>query len=391
MSPHRPRLADLCLTGALGLALACGAPRTQENAPPTGFGQLALSAVDPPKSAPRAGEADEVHVRITQVTAHHSGSGWVPVIVLVPPAEVNLLTLDTPQTALDLGLVNLLPGTVTQIRLFVSAEEGANYIHLKGTDPTATIPLKVPSGVQSGIKINGPFEITECNRTSVTLDFDGNKSIWYHPTGRGDEWILRPVIHVKEIAADPAGCQPPAPPAQPQACGEGLPECPAGSVCLLDEVLGEVCAGPPLAPCTSGAECISSSCDETNRCSASGTPGPCYAATDCQSGACDLESHLCVPGDGPCAVGADCDSQVCNPDNTCAPPAGTLFPGDPCTSATASQCSSDMCVEVACSLSGQGDPCRDDNDCDQSVDTLGCVIVAPATTGTCQPPAQAAQ
>jgi hypothetical protein len=385
---------------ASGLALACGASNTQNqqttSPPTTGHGQLALSLVDAP-----ATQAKEIWVKVTEVNVHHSASGWVSVPLTFPqpppaPQEllVDLLTLQFPNDALGLGQVDLLPGIVTQIRLVV-APDGNKVVLPDGREET----LKVPSGAQSGIKIHGPWEITECNRTTLTIDFDAQKSIWYHPTSHGDPgdlWILRPVIRMKSEVVEEVGCETPPLPPEPVACDPVAPACDADEVCLpsTDPSLpGSFCAQPPgpESACSVGVECISGTCDATtSNCDASVPGQPCYADTDCQSNSCDLESHTCEQGivGVPCADPDDCQSGLCDADTyTCTtevcavvglPPGADCSMNDDCQSLV---CGSD----AKCSLNQLYDPCRPDGqDCDAD-ENLYCDPDS-SCVGTCMTP-----
>ena len=308
MNVHRPRLAGLVSAGAIAvLAGGCGAAKTSANQPPTGFGQFAVRMVDAPPD--KTSDVAEIWVSITEVTAHASPGGWTTIVTKDPPLPVNLLALQ--DSALDLGFANLPVGTVTQIRLYVSSEEGANYI-VRLSDLTKHVPLKVPSGVQSGIKINGPWEIVECNQTAVTIDFDGEKSIWYHPTGQVDEWILRPVIHVKKGDVFEVGC------VDDGTGGVVPPECHATSECAEREVCSEgICtAGDTNAPCVLDSDCASLICRDDLSCA------PMPAAVP-EGGACDPDeciSGSCIDGTcGPSLQGFPCgEAQTCATGLTCA-------------------------------------------------------------------------
>ncbi len=133
-----------------------------------------------------AGDLSEVIVDVDRVTAHAAG-GWVT--VSETPVTVDILRLG--DSAVALGFGDLPAGKITQIRLHV-LDASAPYVTL--TADGSQVPLKVPSGMQSGIKIQGPWNLDECSLTSVTLDLDRKKSIHVHPTGHEDLWILRPVI-----------------------------------------------------------------------------------------------------------------------------------------------------------------------------------------------------
>jgi hypothetical protein len=165
-------------------------------------GSMELRLVDAP-----ADEVKEIVVTIRKVTAHAAG-GWVE--LASQKATVDLLKLQNGTFA-SLG-VNALPsGRLTQIRLLVD-EAGPNYVT---TPDGAQHPLKVPSGTQSGIKLKLGVELPDCPVGTITLDFDGKKSIFTHPTGSGDEWILRPVVRLKAVTAQPGDCSTSAPPAPP--------------------------------------------------------------------------------------------------------------------------------------------------------------------------------
>lgn len=192
--------AALAAVGSIAVAaVACGGAGTGSTAGQgrttpssgvaTGQGQLAVNLVDAPNPA-----VDEIWVNVERVVAHSTSAGWVT--VSTTPVLVNLLALQTESASL--GFVNLPAGTVTQIRLVVSSD--GNYVVTGGNK----VPLDVPSGSESGIKIIGPWEVPECSRLTVTLDFDGKNSI--HLADRGDLYNLRPVIRVKKAEVAEIGC-----------------------------------------------------------------------------------------------------------------------------------------------------------------------------------------
>jgi hypothetical protein len=245
MTPSRKLLALSLLTAVATLACNNG---------PDGPGRLsvALTAVSAPA-------ADGVWVNVTAVRAHHVSSGWIT--LSEAPVRVNLLALQ--DHVLDLGLATLPPGVVTQLRLVV--EEEGNVV-IQGT---SELPLTVPSGSESGIKIQGPWEIDDCTETALALELDGDRSVVYHPTGSG-EWILRPVVRTVRVASLPVDCEPPPATCVPAECGSGA------------------CA-------VSGDRCVPG-----------GASTPCSAAADCLSGVC--LTALCAPGPvgAACNVTADC-------------------------------------------------------------------------------------
>lgn len=378
MNAHRHGFAALAISAAVGLAIACSTGTNSALAPvPAGQGSFAIALLDaPPESA------TELWVTIDQVTAHVIADGtpgrWVAVPMAAPKVELDLLKLQSK--AAELGLVTLPKGaTVTQVRLLVDASAD-NHVVLKDG---SHVPLKIPSGSQSGIKLHGPWQISECNQTTVTFDFDGKKSIFSHPAQQGTEWILRPVIRLVRSEVLSVGC------AQndaggdagtgPVACDLANPQCPAESLC---RPAGEfsTCQGLPGAPCALANECLSGTCDAaTGRCGLVDIGGPCAAADDCRSTVCDATNH-CAPGGGgaPCQANGDCVSEFCTGDGTCsAPPsAGTLPAGSECLADAA--CQSSWCDQGRCADSGQGQPCSSDSSC-QAGSGMKCI------SGICVP------
>lgn len=80
-------------------------------------------------------------------------------------------------------------GEYHQIRLILSED---NTIVVDGEEH----PLKIPSGQQTGIKLDGTFTLHGGTVTSVLLDFDVNSSIIRN---RGQGYILTPVIRIISV------------------------------------------------------------------------------------------------------------------------------------------------------------------------------------------------
>lgn len=317
-------VAFALLVGAVLTAAACGS-RSRPAPTPTGQGRLAVALVDAPVP-----QVSQVVVHVTKVTAHHETEGWLtitpPGVSDASPLAIDLLTLQAPAQPLDLGLAALPPGRVSQLRLYVT--QTGNHVVLAAGG--AEVPLKVPSGPQSGIKVKGPWEILACNQTSLVIDFDAKKSIWFHPAKQGDEWILRPVIRTRSAVTEPVGCD--------EGCSDANP-CPEGQVCDADRTcVSDVRPpGPAGDPCDVDAECLSGLCDELRRCAPGGAGTPCQIGADCVSGTCD--------------------------EGTCTVPPEALPAGQPCL--IHSQCLSNACdpATASCARGGQGAACRADNDC----------------------------
>ena len=108
------------------------------------------------------------------------------------PLSINLLSL---QGNLSQDFFNNSPvpeGTYSWVRLKVNATlDGTldSYIKL---DDGNSYELDVPSGSQTGLKINTPFTVTANAETAVTIDFDLRKSIVLS----AGEYKLKPVLRL---------------------------------------------------------------------------------------------------------------------------------------------------------------------------------------------------
>ena len=169
------------------------------------IGTLSLGLTDGP---PPKNTYDAIYVTIKQISVKHEDKeGWdrltAPELDL--PKTFNLLDLVNGVIA-DLGVVELDAGHYNQMRLLLGTEpdeeenilgeahDYANYLILEGDDEQ--IPLKVPSGYQTGIKLVIGFDIEVEGSTELVLDFDANKSVV--KAGKSGKWLLKPTIKVIE-------------------------------------------------------------------------------------------------------------------------------------------------------------------------------------------------
>lgn len=192
----------IALLGATALSAAvlsaCGgggsdaAPAT----PASTLGTLAVSLTD----APACG-FDAVNVTVTRLRVHRSDSaadtdsGWTD-ITLNPAKKINLLNLSNGVLE-ALGQTTLEAGRYTQLRLVLDANANGSANTVVPTVGKAEQPLDTPSGVQSGIKLVGSFDVSAGQKTDVVLDFDACKSVLTR--GRGG-YALKPVVKVVPAA-----------------------------------------------------------------------------------------------------------------------------------------------------------------------------------------------
>ncbi len=150
-------------------------PSLQQN------GALKIYLVDSPSSL------DSIIIFVKRIDVHKAGndssSGWYTINDSL--RSFDLLTLRNGANAL-LGDTVLCAGEYTQIRLILDDE---NYAINNGVKHNLTIP----SGMQTGIKLNHEFTIESGNLYELILDFNVDKSI--HVTGNG-KYMMKPVIRV---------------------------------------------------------------------------------------------------------------------------------------------------------------------------------------------------
>jgi Domain of unknown function (DUF4382) len=332
----------------------------------------------------------QINVTISKVTAHSASQGWVELFNGTP---ITIDLLDLKNSTTSLGFKNLPAGKITQIRLYTTEGATQNVVLKSGS----TVDLKVPSGLQSGIKVKGLFDLKACTKTTLAFGFVGHKSIWVHPTGQGDLWILRPVIHASTVDGQQLPCNSGSgggnggtgggtgkDPNQPIGSGGG-----SGSIPLIENG----------GPCVSGNQCLGGACIQ-GVCSGNGgttTPGTtpnggtCSAPSQCVGGVC--LNGVCsggnggttgtTPNGGACTspsqcVGGACLNGVCGSGGSTNPGTPTLTEtGGPC--AMSSQCLSGACLNGVCQPGGSGSACTSNTGC----------ISQLCQAGTCAPPSGA--
>jgi hypothetical protein len=190
----RPRAAAallLLLVGLFTLLAGCGGDRnsTVSTRPiRPGFGAVHLRLTDAPA------DYDQVNIVVREVRVHQAdfddddgeGGGWI--VISDTETTYDLLELRNGVST-TLGVSENVPvGHYDQIRLVLGS--GSNVV-VDGV----TYPLTTPSGMQSGLKVNGEFDVVEGETRELLLDFDAARSV--HVTGN-QKYMLRPVIKLVE-------------------------------------------------------------------------------------------------------------------------------------------------------------------------------------------------
>ena len=152
-------------------------------------------------------EYKAVYVTIKEVWVHMGGnekkdSNWE--VVASPDETYDLLDLVNGVRE-ELGISDLPAGHYTQMRLIIGdiPDNGFNFMGEKHPYANYIIDrsdkyheLKIPSGLQTGIKIVNGFDINANETTELILDFDASRSIVM--AGASGQWLLKPTIKVLE-------------------------------------------------------------------------------------------------------------------------------------------------------------------------------------------------
>lgn len=186
----RGALAGALALGTGCLIAACGGGGGSDG----GQGSARFYLTD----APACGY-DEVNVTVEKLRVHQdegaaeADDGWTE-LVLSPARKINLLDL-TNGVLEELGTVALPAGTYTQVRLVLTdnVDSGApdNSLVLTGGNGSE-IPLRTPSGQQSGLKINTDFAVGAGQTADLVLDFDACQSVVQ--AGSSGNYNLKPVL-----------------------------------------------------------------------------------------------------------------------------------------------------------------------------------------------------
>jgi len=175
------RTGAVLLLGA-GLAACWG-----DDDPATG--QLSLAVTDAPVD-----DATAVVVQFTGVEVQPAGGERVS-FDYDEPRSIDLLALTGTDSELLLDGVTVPAGHYEWVRLKVDADEDGvedSYIDL---DDGSRHELEVPSGAETGLKLNTGFDVPAGGAASFTIDFDLRKSV-HEPMDAADSFKLRPTLRI---------------------------------------------------------------------------------------------------------------------------------------------------------------------------------------------------
>ncbi len=112
-----------------------------------------------------------------------------------PPRNIDLLALSGGDSELLLSDVAVEAGTYKRVRLFVNASRvgGESYVDT----PQGRRVLYLPGDAESGLALEGTFEIQEREKSSYTLDVDLRRSV-REPEDNTTDYVLRPRLRSVE-------------------------------------------------------------------------------------------------------------------------------------------------------------------------------------------------
>ena len=132
---------------------------------------------------------------IMRVDIHSELNGW-QTVVDNSPLGIKYDLLELVDNVALIGVTELDAGLYTQIRLILGTD---NTIVVGAGDKASSLPLTIPGGEKTGIKLTGEFEVKEGEPLSIILDFDTEKSI--HMTG-SVKYMFKPTIRILEETDD---------------------------------------------------------------------------------------------------------------------------------------------------------------------------------------------
>jgi hypothetical protein len=188
------KLTSLNMIAAAGLTLGLAACDSGSDSS-SSTGTLSLGVTDAPVDM-----ADKVVVEFSGVEIKPKNGNsiifdFTDKCALDPTlCQIDLLSLTNGVSEQLLDGETVPSGEYNWMRLMVNAEPVVrdSYIVIGGSE----FELRIPSGAETGLKLNGGFTVPVDGEASYTVDFDLRKSV-HDPQGTTD-YILRPTLRMME-------------------------------------------------------------------------------------------------------------------------------------------------------------------------------------------------
>ncbi len=180
------------------LLILAGAIACSDGTGASGTGTMVVRLADAPSD-----DLESAVIYVSEVTVKGGAASASDQVISDTKASYDLLTLQNGVTA-TLGTATVPTGSYSQVRLLV---DSARVVLKSGhtfADGSTTAKLTVPSGSQTGIKVNfsPPITVTE-GQTVLLVDFDVSQSfVFQGPRDHPNSISFKPVLHA--IALDVA-------------------------------------------------------------------------------------------------------------------------------------------------------------------------------------------
>lgn len=149
-----------------------------------GQGSVNIAITDAPVDG-----ADAVWITFNAVTIKPE-QGDAQTYPIDPPQKINLMGLSGNNSTVLLN-ETIAAGRYSWIRLGIDDSDNSTYL----INSTGNHSLRIPSGNQTGLKLNRSFTVVADGVIAFTIDFDLRKSI--HMTGTGS-YMMRPTLRIVE-------------------------------------------------------------------------------------------------------------------------------------------------------------------------------------------------
>jgi hypothetical protein len=151
-------------------------------------GTLSIGLTDAPVDS-----AAKVVIRFTAIEVKREGQE--PTTIDIPDRSVDVLALRDGNTTSLLDSHSLAAGRYEWVRLLINVQANAqegSYVELSDG---SQVPLIIPSGLETGLKLVRGFTVAAGGNTSFTIDFDLRSSL-VAPPGRAPNMLLRPTLRL---------------------------------------------------------------------------------------------------------------------------------------------------------------------------------------------------
>jgi hypothetical protein len=177
-------------TGMALLLVACGGGSSSSSS----TGTLNLAITDAPVDDAKAVVVEFTGVQLQKAGGERIDYDFVDEFDNPVAMQIDLLALTDGATADMLNDVTLDAGQYSWMRLKVNAEKGVldSYIML---NDDSQFSLHIPSGNQSGLKLNRGFVVPAGGVASYVIDFDLRKSV-HKPSAANQDYKLRPTLRL---------------------------------------------------------------------------------------------------------------------------------------------------------------------------------------------------